>query len=48
METDLKDAYFDVVVVGTGLPESALAVLLASNGKSVLHLDSRPFYGADW
>ncbi|GJQ12222.1 hypothetical protein GpartN1_g4013.t1 [Galdieria partita] len=48
METDLKDAYFDIVVVGTGLPESVLAALLASSGKSILHIDSRPFYGGDW
>ncbi|KAK4525539.1 hypothetical protein GAYE_SCF13G3447 [Galdieria yellowstonensis] len=45
---ELKDAYFDVVVTKTGLPESVLAALLASSGKSVLHLDSNPFYGSDW
>jgi RAB protein geranylgeranyltransferase component A len=45
---ELKDAYFDIVITKTGLPESVLAALLASSGKSVLHLDANPFYGSDW
>ena len=37
---------FDVVVVGTGLTESLVAAAAARAGKTVLHLDTNPFYGA--
>ncbi|KAG1363294.1 rab escort protein 1 [Cocos nucifera] len=37
---------FDLVVLGTGLPESLLAAAAAAAGKSVLHLDHNPFYGS--
>nr|XP_010927462.1 rab escort protein 1 [Elaeis guineensis] len=37
---------FDLVVHGTGLPESLLAAAAAAAGKSVLHLDHNPFYGS--
>ncbi|XP_077209785.1 rab escort protein [Tasmannia lanceolata] len=37
---------FDLIVSGTGLPESILAAGASSAGKSVLHLDSNPFYGS--
>ncbi|KAL5995578.1 hypothetical protein ACLOJK_025642 [Asimina triloba] len=37
---------FDLIVVGTGLPESIIAAAAASSGKSVLHLDPNPFYGS--
>ena len=39
---------FDVIVLGTGLPESIAAASLAVAGKRVLHLDHNPFYGGDW
>ncbi|XP_069723641.1 rab proteins geranylgeranyltransferase component A 1 [Phaenicophaeus curvirostris] len=39
---------FDVVVIGTGLPESIVAAACARVGQSVLHLDSRNYYGGNW
>lgn len=37
---------FDLIVVGTGLPQSVIAAAASSAGKSVLHLDSNSFYGS--
>ncbi|KAJ9172563.1 hypothetical protein P3X46_015787 [Hevea brasiliensis] len=37
---------FDLVVVGTGLPESMIAAAASASGKSVLHLDQNKFYGS--
>ncbi|KAK4760813.1 hypothetical protein SAY87_005706 [Trapa incisa] len=37
---------FDLIVLGTGLPESLIAAAASSAGKSVLHLDPNPFYGS--
>lgn len=37
---------FDLIVCGTGLPESLLAAAAASAAKSVLHVDPNPFYGS--
>ncbi|PKA47354.1 hypothetical protein AXF42_Ash017299 [Apostasia shenzhenica] len=38
---------FDIIVYGTGLPESLLAAAAAAAaGKTVLHLDHNPFYGS--
>ncbi|GLT26901.1 hypothetical protein SLA2020_019400 [Shorea laevis] len=37
---------FDLIVIGTGLPESVIAAAASSAGKSVLHLDPNPFYGS--
>ncbi|OAY73852.1 Rab proteins geranylgeranyltransferase component A [Ananas comosus] len=42
----IDPATFDLVVSGTGLPESLLAAAAAAAGKSVLHLDPNPFYGS--
>ncbi|NXH41528.1 RAE2 geranylgeranyltransferase, partial [Dicaeum eximium] len=39
---------FDVVVVGTGLPESIIAAACARSGQRVLHVDSRNYYGGNW
>ncbi|KAF5738092.1 rab proteins geranylgeranyltransferase component A [Tripterygium wilfordii] len=36
---------FDLIVIGTGLPESIIAAAASAVGKSVLHLDSNAFYG---
>lgn len=36
---------FDLVVSGTGLVESLVAAAASASGKSVLHLDSNPYYG---
>jgi len=39
---------FDLVVVGTGLVESMVAAAAARLGHTVLHLDTRDYYGGDW
>nr|XP_012803126.2 rab proteins geranylgeranyltransferase component A 2 [Jaculus jaculus] len=39
---------FDVVIIGTGLPESILAAACSRSGQKVLHLDSRSYYGGNW
>ncbi|XP_054940200.1 rab proteins geranylgeranyltransferase component A 2 [Physeter macrocephalus] len=39
---------FDVIVIGTGLPESILAAACSRSGQRVLHLDSRSYYGGNW
>jgi len=40
--------HFDLVVVGTGLVESAVAAAGARLGHSVLHIDTNDCYGGDW
>nr|XP_038039931.1 rab proteins geranylgeranyltransferase component A 1 [Anas platyrhynchos] len=45
---DNLPAEFDVVVVGTGLPESIIAAACARSGQRVLHVDSRNYYGGNW
>ncbi|XVF56454.1 hypothetical protein PTKIN_Ptkin06aG0121900 [Pterospermum kingtungense] len=37
---------FDLIVIGTGLPESIVAAAACTASKSVLHLDPNPFYGS--
>ncbi|XP_022740696.1 rab escort protein 1 [Durio zibethinus] len=37
---------FDLIVIGTGLPESIIAAATSTASKSVLHLDPNPFYGS--
>ncbi|XP_025891752.1 rab proteins geranylgeranyltransferase component A 1 isoform X1 [Nothoprocta perdicaria] len=39
---------FDVVVVGTGLPESIIAAACSRSGQRVLHVDSKNYYGGNW
>ncbi|XP_069340751.1 rab proteins geranylgeranyltransferase component A 2 [Eulemur rufifrons] len=39
---------FDVVIIGTGLPESILAAACSRSGQRVLHIDSRSYYGGNW
>ncbi|XP_005372577.2 rab proteins geranylgeranyltransferase component A 2 [Microtus ochrogaster] len=39
---------FDVIIVGTGLPESILAAACSRSGQRVLHVDSRSYYGGNW
>jgi RAB protein geranylgeranyltransferase component A len=48
MEDRIEPSTYDVIVLGTGLPESVLAASIAARGKSVLHLDCTGFYGAHW
>ncbi|XP_036126705.1 rab proteins geranylgeranyltransferase component A 1 isoform X1 [Molossus molossus] len=39
---------FDVIVIGTGLPESIIAAACSRSGQKVLHVDSRSYYGGNW
>ena len=39
---------FDVIVLGTGLPEAMVSASLSRVGKKVLHIDRNEFYGAHW
>ncbi|XP_075692723.1 rab proteins geranylgeranyltransferase component A 1 isoform X2 [Rhinoderma darwinii] len=47
MADDLP-AELDVVILGTGLPESIIAAACSRIGQRVLHLDSRNYYGGNW
>ncbi|KAL6850478.1 hypothetical protein ACP4OV_021105 [Aristida adscensionis] len=42
----IEPTSFDVLICGTGLPESVLAAACAAAGKTVLHVDPNPFYGS--
>jgi hypothetical protein len=44
----IEPSKFDVIVVGTGLPEAILAAAVASSGRSVLHLDAYENYISPW
>ncbi|XP_052274628.1 rab proteins geranylgeranyltransferase component A-like isoform X4 [Dreissena polymorpha] len=39
---------FDVVVLGTGMPESIVAAAFSRIGQRVLHLDKNDHYSGDW
>uniref|UniRef100_A0A8C5PIZ6 Rab proteins geranylgeranyltransferase component A n=1 Tax=Leptobrachium leishanense TaxID=445787 RepID=A0A8C5PIZ6_9ANUR len=39
---------FDVVILGTGLPESIIASACSRVGQRVLHVDQRNYYGGNW
>ncbi|KAK7503808.1 hypothetical protein BaRGS_00004931 [Batillaria attramentaria] len=39
---------FDVIVLGTGLPESILAAAFSRIGLKVLHIDRNDYYSANW
>ncbi|KAJ5764619.1 hypothetical protein N7533_003300 [Penicillium manginii] len=41
----LADTTWDVIIAGTGLSQSLLALALSRSGKKVLHLDQNPHYG---
>jgi len=41
----LDETAYDVIVVGTGVTEAAVAAALARSGRRVLHLDALPYYG---
>ncbi|XP_069841806.1 rab proteins geranylgeranyltransferase component A 2-like isoform X2 [Dendropsophus ebraccatus] len=47
MADDLP-AELDVVILGTGLPESIIAAACSRIGQRVLHLDSKNYYGGNW
>ncbi|MED6220142.1 hypothetical protein PIB30_041990 [Stylosanthes scabra] len=42
----IEPTNFDLIIVGTGLPESILAAAASAVGKAVLHLDPNSFYGS--
>ncbi|KAL3651936.1 hypothetical protein CASFOL_004938 [Castilleja foliolosa] len=42
----IEPSSFDLIVIGTGLPESIIASAASAAGKTVLHLDPNPFYGS--
>ncbi|KAI2762844.1 hypothetical protein DTO012A8_9569 [Penicillium roqueforti] len=44
MET-LSDTTWDVIILGTGIYQSLLALALSRSGKKVLHMDSNQYYG---
>nr|OQO18239.1 hypothetical protein B0A51_13573 [Rachicladosporium sp. CCFEE 5018] len=46
MET-LDGTEWDVVIVGTNLPQSLLALSLSRSGKTVLHIDRKEYYGGN-
>jgi len=46
-QPDLPTDY-EVIVIGTGLEESIVAAAVARNGHSVLHIDTKDYYGEDW
>ncbi|XP_041359846.1 rab proteins geranylgeranyltransferase component A-like [Gigantopelta aegis] len=39
---------FDLIVLGTGLPESIIAAAFSRNGYKVLHLDRNTYYSSSW
>ncbi|KAL1970365.1 hypothetical protein VTN77DRAFT_5525 [Rasamsonia byssochlamydoides] len=41
----LSDTEWDIVISGTGLAQSLLALALSRSGKKVLHVDKNPYYG---
>ncbi|XP_074247538.1 rab proteins geranylgeranyltransferase component A 1 isoform X4 [Saimiri boliviensis] len=45
---DTLPSEFDVIVIGTGLPESIIAAACSRSGQRVLHVDSRSYYGGNW
>ncbi|PHH75974.1 hypothetical protein CDD80_1905 [Ophiocordyceps camponoti-rufipedis] len=42
----LADTRWDVVISGTGLQQSLLALALSRSGKAILHVDANGYYGA--
>lgn len=44
----IEPSNFDLIVVGTGLPEAILAAAASAAGKSVLHLDPNTSYGSHY
>uniref|UniRef100_A0A0R3RTY7 Rab proteins geranylgeranyltransferase component A n=1 Tax=Elaeophora elaphi TaxID=1147741 RepID=A0A0R3RTY7_9BILA len=46
--SDKLPVEFDVVILGTGLPECMIAAACARSGLSVLHLDKNDYYGDLW
>ncbi|XP_075428969.1 rab proteins geranylgeranyltransferase component A 1 [Ascaphus truei] len=45
---DALPSEFDVVILGTGLPESIIAAACSRIGQRALHVDARNYYGGNW
>ncbi|KIW27078.1 uncharacterized protein PV07_06857 [Cladophialophora immunda] len=43
----LSDEVWDVVIAGTSIPQSLLALALSRSGKKILHVDRHAYYGGD-
>ncbi|KAJ9500232.1 Rab proteins geranylgeranyltransferase component A [Exophiala xenobiotica] len=43
----LSEEIWDVVIVGTSIPQSLLALSLSRSGKKVLHIDRHTYYGGN-
>ncbi|KAK1057840.1 Rab proteins geranylgeranyltransferase component A [Friedmanniomyces endolithicus] len=43
----LDNTSWDVIITGTGLPQSLLALSLSRSGKQILHIDRNDYYGGD-
>uniref|UniRef100_A0A1B0ARC9 Rab proteins geranylgeranyltransferase component A n=1 Tax=Glossina palpalis gambiensis TaxID=67801 RepID=A0A1B0ARC9_9MUSC len=39
---------FDLIVIGTGFPETVVAAAASRIGKTVLHIDPNEYYGGSW
>lgn len=47
MSDELPDK-FDLIVIGTGFPESCVAAAASRIGKTVIHIDPNEYYGGVW
>ncbi|XP_004289043.1 PREDICTED: rab proteins geranylgeranyltransferase component A 2 [Fragaria vesca subsp. vesca] len=45
-EKPIEPTFFDLIVIGTGLPESVIAAAASTAGKTVLQIDPNDFYGS--
>ncbi|MBN3281815.1 RAE1 geranylgeranyltransferase, partial [Polyodon spathula] len=48
MSADHLPSEFEVLIVGTGLPESIIAAACSRIGQKVLHVDRSAYYGGNW
>ncbi|CAK7324267.1 unnamed protein product [Dovyalis caffra] len=44
----IEPTTFDLIAIGTGLAECIVAAAASASGKTVLHLDTNPFYGSHY
>jgi RAB protein geranylgeranyltransferase component A len=44
----IEPTTFDLIAAGTGLAECIVAAAASASGKTVLHLDTNPFYGSHY
>eukprot|EP00124_Ichthyophonus_hoferi_P003281 Ihof_evm4s276 gene=Ihof_evmTU4s276 len=48
ISTPPQEEEYDVIVLGTGLPESILAAAYSRIGQRVLHIDRNEYYAGEW